>query len=95
MISDCQISKNRLSCFIKYFDVTKQLFCISAVKYNQLQAVFLGKVQPKPRSPPPPPQPKNTQYHLRHRTHGLILPTDVNAASKKNFLYRMLFSYIY
>ena len=33
------------------------------------------------------PKPKNTQYHLRHRTHGLILPTDVNAASKKNFLY--------
>ena len=41
------------------------------------------------------PQPKNTQYHLRQRTHGLILPTDVNAASKKNFLYRMLFSDIY
>jgi len=41
------------------------------------------------------PQPRNTQYHLRHRTHGLILPTDVNAASKKNSLYRMLFSDIY
>jgi len=41
------------------------------------------------------PQPKNTQYHLRQRTHGLILPTDVNAASKKNYLYRMLFSDIY
>ena len=41
------------------------------------------------------PQPKNTQYHLRQRKHGLILPTDVNAASKKNFLYRMLFSDMY
>jgi len=41
------------------------------------------------------PQPKAVQYNLRKCTHYLTLPTDVSAVIKQNFVYRMLFSYIY
>ena len=41
------------------------------------------------------PQPKNTGYKLHQRTHDLTLPTDINAVTKQNFVYRMLFRDIY
>ena len=40
-------------------------------------------------------KPKNTGYNLRQRTHDLTLPTDINAVTKQNFVYRMLFRDIY
>ena len=59
------------------------------------KTVFLIQVQPQPCSASPLPQPKNTGYNLRQRTHDLTLPTDINAVTKQNFVYRMLFRDIY
>ena len=41
------------------------------------------------------PRPKNNGYNLSQRTHDLTLPTDINAVTKQNFVYRMLFRDIY
>jgi len=41
------------------------------------------------------PQPKNNGYNLRDRAHNLTLPTDVSAAMKRNFIFRMLFTDVY
>ena len=38
---------------------------------------------------------KNSGYNLRQRSHNLVLPSNVNAVVKQNFVYRMLFRDIY
>jgi len=38
---------------------------------------------------------QNTGHKLRQRTHNLIIPTDVNAVIKQNFVHRTLFRDIF
>jgi len=37
----------------------------------------------------------NTGYNLRQRTHDLILPKDISAVMKQNFVYKMQLRDIY
>ena len=63
-------------------DSDKKLFFLSRYNHNHVLHRLL-------------PQPKKTGYNLRQRTHDLTLPTDINAVTKQNFVYRMLFRDIY
>ena len=63
-------------------DSDEKLFFLSRYNHNHVLHRLL-------------PQPKNTGYNLRQRTHDLTLPTDINAVTKQNIVYRMLFRDIY
>jgi len=56
---------------------------------------FLSRCNPQHVLHPLLPQPKNSGHNLRQRSHNLVLPLNVNAVVKQNFVYRMLFRDIY
>jgi len=77
------ISPNAFSTLDQFIDQSdEKLFLLS--RYNTKHVLH-----------PLLPQPTNSCHNLRQQTHNLVLPSNVNAVVKQNFIYRMLFRDIY